>query len=236
LGPKGKLLTEGIVMFRKFSKANRLAMVLVPAAMALGASAASAGNVGIDVNLHLGNQPQQVVIPAPVAPPPAQVIVREPAPPAVVTIDDDVNFVYPAQLGFYVAVGVPYDLFYVRNNYYLFRDGRWFRAPGSHGPWIATRHRELPPGLRRHDIERIRSYRRAEYDIYRHDRDHYRGRHFMTGRDDWKEHRKAEKEHWKEARREEKEYQKDSKRAEREERKTEKEDRKRHKGWKRDDD
>ena len=216
---EGNLLKEGIVMFRR--KTGRAAVVaLVPAVLALAASGASAGNVGVDLNLHLGNQPQQVVIPAPAAPLPAQVVVREPGPTAVVTIDDDVDFVYPAQLGFYVAVGVPYDLFYVRNNYYLFRDGRWFRAPGSHGPWVAARYRELPPGLRRHDIERIRAYRSAEYDIYRHDRDHYRGRHFMTRRDDWKEHRKAEKERWKEARREEKE-----------EGKAEKEERKHHKGW-----
>ncbi len=207
-------------MSRWFGKTNRLVMVLVPASLALGASLASAGNVGVDVNLHLSNQPQQVIIPAPGAPPPAQVVVPSPVSP-VVTIDNDVDFVYPVQLGFYVAVGVPYDLFYVRNNYYLFRDGRWFRAPGSHGPWVSARYRELPPGLRRHDIERVRAYRNAEYDIYRHDRDHYRGRHFMTRRDDWKEHRKAEKERWKEARREEKE-----------ERRAEREERKRHRGWK----
>lgn len=40
----------------------------------------------------------------------------------------------------------------------------------------------------------IRGYRSTEYDIYRRDRDHYRGRHFLIARDDWKEHRKAEKE------------------------------------------
>jgi len=217
-------------MFRRFRKTSRAAVAVVLAVLALGASVASAGNVGVDVNLHLGNQPQQVIVP--VAPQPAPVVIREPAPTAVITIDDDVDFVYPAQLGFYVAVGVPYDLFYVRNNYYLFRDGRWLRAPGSRGPWAVTRYRELPPGLRRNDIQRIRTYRSAEYDIYRHDRGHYRGKHFMTRRDEWKEHRKAEKEQWKEARHEEKEYQKDMRRAEKEERKAEKEERKHHKGWK----
>jgi hypothetical protein len=207
-------------MFSRFSKISRLAMVLVPVAMALGASAASAGNVGVDVNLRIGSQPQQVVMPAP-APLPTQVMVSRPVPPALVTIDDDVQFVYPAQLGFYVAVGTPYDLFYVRNNYYLFRDGRWFSAPGSHGPWVAAHYRELPPGLRRHNIGRIRAYRTAEYDIYRRDRDHYRGKHFVTRRDDWKEHRKVEKERWKEAKREAKE-----------ERRAEKEERRHRKGWK----
>jgi len=210
-------------MYRWFSRTSRPGIVLV-SVLVLGASAAGAANVGVDVNVHLGNQPRQVVVPAPAAPPP-QIVVREPAPPAIVTIEDDVDFVYPAQLGFYVAVGVPYDLFYVRNNYYLCRDGRWFRASGSHGPWVATRYRELPPGLRRHDMERIRAYRSAEHDIYRHDRDRYRGRHFRAVRDDWKEHRKAEKERWKEAKREEKE-----------ERRAEKEERKHHKGWKHDND
>ncbi|HEY5975259.1 MAG TPA: hypothetical protein VIU41_10990 [Geobacteraceae bacterium] len=226
-------------MFRRFRKTSRAAVAVVLAVLALGASAASAGNVGVDVNLHLGNQPQQVYVPvapqpAPVVirePAPQTVVIREPAPTAVITIEDDVDFVYPTQLGFYVAVGVPYDLVYVRNNYYLFRDGRWFRASGSHGPWIAAHYRELPPSLRRHDIARIRTYRSHEYDIYRRDRDHYRGKHFMTRRDEWKEQRKEEKERWKEARREEKEYQKEMKRAEKEERKAEKEERK-HRGWK----
>jgi len=219
-------------MLRAFSKTSSVAAGVVTV-LVLGVSVAN-GNVGIDVNLRFGSQPQ-VVVPVP-APPPTQVIVREPAPQTVVVIEDDVDFVYPSQLGFYVAVGVPYDLFYVRNNYYLFRDGRWFRASGSRGPWIATRHRELPPNLRRHDIERIRTYRSAEHDIYRRDRDHYRGRHFMTARDDWKEQRNAEKEHWKEARQEEREYQKELKRAEKEERKAEKEERKHYKGRKHDND
>lgn len=214
-------------MSRSFNKYNRLAAVLVPAALALSGSAACAGNVGVDVNLHFGNQPQQIVVPAPVAPSPAPVFIIEP--PAVVTIEEDVDFVYPAQLGFYVAVGVPYDLFYARNNYYLFRDGRWFIARRSRGPWVASRLRDLPPGLRRHSIERIRDYRRAEHDIYRHDRDHYRGRHFMTGKEEWKELRKAEKEQAKEARREEKEYRQVMKRAD-------KEERKHHRGRKHDDD
>ncbi len=200
-------------MFRKLGKLSSLA-VLMPVALALGASAAWAGNVGVDLNLRLGNQPPPVVVPAPVAPP-VPVIVQ----PQVVSIEEDVHFVYPSQLGFFVAVGVPYDLFYVRNSYYLCRDGRWFRAPGSHGPWLAMRHRDLPPGLRKHDIERIRAYRSAEYDIYRHDRDRYRGKHFMTGKEEWKAHRKVEKEYRKEAKHEEKEYRKELKRAEKEERK-----------------
>lgn len=209
-------------------KVNRLTAGLVPLALALSLSAAYAGNTGVDVNIHLGNQPRQVVAPAP-----------------MFSIDQDVDFVYPAPLGFYVAVGVPYDLFYVQNSYYLCRDGRWFRAAGSHGPWIAMQHRDLPPGLRKHKLERIRSYRNAEYDVYRHDRDHYHGKHFKTGKEEWKEQHKAEKEYRKEEKREDKEYRKeqkredkeykkDMKRAEKEEKKADKEERKQHKGGKHD--
>ena len=206
-------------MSRNLYKVNRLVVGLVPMALALSVSAAYAGNVGVDLNVHLGNQPQQVIVPAPVAPPPVP----------VVSIEQDVDFIYPAQLGFFVAVGVPYDLFYVQNSYYLYRDGRWFRAPGSHGPWVAAQYRHLPPGLRRHKLERIREYRRAEYDVYRHDRGRYQGKHFLTGKDEWKAYRQGEKEYRKEAKRDEKEYRKEMKRAE-------KEERKQHKGGKHDND
>jgi len=169
-----------------------LAGLLVPAALVLGASAAHANNVGVDFNLHLGNQP--VVVAPPVV-----------APPVPVVIDQDVDFVYPEGLGFYVAVGVPYDLFYVRNTYYVCRDGRWFRASRGRGPWIAMERRDLPPGLRRQKLERIRAYRDTEFEAYRHDRDHYRGRHFHAGKDEWKAARREEKERWKEEKREAKE-------------------------------
>jgi hypothetical protein len=200
---------EESYMYRKLKKICSLVGVLVPAALALGASVACANNVGVDLNVHLGNQPQQVIVREPVAAPLAP----------VVSIDEDVDFVYPEDLGFYVAVGVPYDLFYVQNNYYLFRDGRWLRASGSHGPWMVMQRRDLPPGLRRQKIERIRAFRTAEYDHYRRDRDHYRGRHFHAGKEEWKAERKEAKERWKDEKRAEKEYRKEEKRAEKEERK-----------------
>ena len=204
-------------MSKKGSRNNRLAWVLGVAALACGVTtAAQAGNVGVDLNLHLGDQPRQVVVAPP--PAPAQVVVSQPAPVPYVSIEDDVDFVYPDRLGFYVAVGVPYDLFVVQNNYYLYRDGRWLRSPRDRGPWVVVSRRELPPGLRRHRIERIREIRAAEYDVYRHDRDHYRGRHFHAGKEEWKEHRRWEKEERKEAKREEKERRKEEKWAQKEER------------------
>jgi hypothetical protein len=100
----------------------------------------------------------------------------------------------------------------------MYRDGAWLRAATSRGPWIVVRYKELPPGLRRHQIERIRAYRNAEYDLYRRDRDHYRGRHFVSSKEEWKERRKEDKERWKEEKREDKERWKEEKREEKEDR------------------
>ncbi|GFO68090.1 hypothetical protein GMLC_16690 [Geomonas limicola] len=204
---------------------------------------AQAAFAGVNVNINLGEPPRTVVVtppPQPVyVPPPAPVYVPPPAPATVyvpaqppvqfIEVNDDIQFVYPGALGFYVAVGVPYDLFFVNNNYFLYRDGRWLRAPSSRGPWVTTRYRELPPGLRRHRLERIREFRAREYEVYRRDRDHYRGRHFRSAKEEWREqrrdaHEQRKEEHFreKEQRREEKRYEKEQrreeKRAEREER------------------
>jgi WXXGXW repeat (2 copies) len=178
----------------------------------LSASVACAGNV--DVNINLGGQPRQV-------------IVREPQ------VNEDVQFIYPNQLGFYVAAGLPYDLFFVQNNYYLYRDGRWSRSSHSQGPWVYVDRRALPPGLRKHKMERIHHYRDQEYGVYRQAPERYRGKHFRSPREEWKEQRKDGKELRKEMKRDEKEDRKDAKRAEKEDRKAakreEKEDRKSHK-------
>ena len=175
------------------------------------ASVAYAGNV--DVNINIGEQPRQVVV-------------HEPAyqPPLHIQVDEDVQFLYPRPLGFYVAVGLPYDLFFVQNNYYLYRDGRWSRAPRSQGPWVYVERRALPPGLRKHKMERIHHYRDQEYGVYRRDQDRYRGKHFRSPKEEWKEQRRDEKELHKEMKRDEKADRKDAKREEKEERKGHKKD------------
>ncbi len=174
-------------MSRRFNRVATLAGVLVPAALAFGASSACAGNVGVDLNLHLGDQPVVVGAPAPAV-----------VAPAPVVIDQDVDFVYPEGLGVYAAVGVPYDLFYTGNCYYMYRDGRWLRAYRGRGTWAPIGFRSLPPGLRRHNLARMRAFRDAEYDVYRHDRGHYRGRHFFAGRDEWRMARGEGRGHWRE--------------------------------------
>ena len=149
-----------------------------------------AANVGFDMNINIGNGGGRVVVPAPA---PQPVVIEEPP-----------EFIVPSTLGFYVAVGVPYDMVYISNNYYLYRNNRWYCAPRYSGPWVATSYRRLPPGLRRYKYDRIRAFRDEEYRHYREDEGHYRGRHFRPGKVA-KEYRKEEHERIKEERRWDKE-------------------------------
>ena len=99
------------------------------------------------------------------------------------------DFLYPPELGFGVAVGVPYDMFYLGDFYYIYRGGGWYRTPSYGGSWVRIRGRELPPELRRYKIARIHEFRDREYRAYSRDRDHYRGRAFRPGRPRVEEHR-----------------------------------------------
>ena len=150
----------------------------------LSASSAYAGDVGVDLNIHFGDQPPPVIIHES----------RYQAPPPMFRVEDDTEFIFPGALGFFVAVGLPYDLFYTGNTYYLFRDGSWHRSLHRHGPWAIVSHRNLPPGLRKHKLERIRQYRDDEYEVYRRDQDNYHGKHFRAGNEEWKEEKHERKE------------------------------------------
>jgi hypothetical protein len=192
---------------------KKLVMLQSLAMLAFGAQSAQAS--GVNLNINLGEP--RVVVPAPVyVAPPARVYVAPPAP--VYVEEEDAQFIYPEQLGFYVAVGVPYDLFFFNNSYFVIRDGRWFRAQSSHGPWVAQRYRDLPPVLRRHRLERIREFRNREYVVYTRDREHYRGRELRSERGNWQEHKremKAERREEKELRKEEKHFEKEQRKEDR---------------------
>jgi hypothetical protein len=143
---------------------------IAAAALLLGTFAASA-DAELHVNLNVG-VPPVVVQPAP----PPVVYAPTPAPEPEVYFDTAPQFIFSPALGFYVAVGVPYDVVYIGNRYYLNRGGYWYSAPYYNGPWVVTRRGYLPPGLRRHRFEEIRYYRDVEYRGYMRDREHYRGR------------------------------------------------------------
>lgn len=213
---------------RPTRKFRNLVLLQSATLLALGASSARAGNLGVNLNINLGEPPRQVIVtpPPPAYAPPPQPVYAAPAPPPAYqpgfVVDSDVDFVYPSALGCYVAVGVPYDLFYLNNYYFVYRDGRWLRSPGGRGPWMAVRYRELPPGLRRYRLERMREFRNREYAVYSRDRDHYPGRHFRREREFWhheakeqrREDRMAEKERRREDHFREKEERRENRRRE----------------------
>ena len=133
------------------------------------AAPALAADVGFGVNVNIGNMP-----PAPVyAPAPAYV-------PAPVVIEAPPMFIAPPSLGVSIAVGVPYDMFLVSGNYYVYRGNNWYYGPRYSGPWRSVTYQKLPHQLRRHDIEHYRHVRDREYRAYNQDRDHYRGRYYQA--------------------------------------------------------
>jgi hypothetical protein len=172
-------------------------------------AAASSALAETNVNVSIGVPgPRVVVPPPPPAPmPPPQMVVS--APPVGLFVTAPL-FVVPSQLGFYVGADTSYDIFFSSNYYYLYYGNGWHRSRHYNGPWAAVPYKHLPPGIRKHRLERIREYRDHEYRVYREDRDHYRGRHFRPD----KEHKQAlkeEKRREKHERKEEKHHSKHNK-------------------------
>ncbi|HBA88712.1 MAG TPA: hypothetical protein DCZ75_12250 [Geobacter sp.] len=143
--------------------------VIVVLAGAATAQARVYFNVNVDVPIP--------VAPAPVVttgyPTPYPAAYPAYAPQAVVA--EPLQFIYSPALGFYVSVGVPYEMVYIGNSYYQYRGGYWYSSTTYRGPWAAVSYSWLPPGLHRHHYDRIRYYRDVEYRSYLRDRDHYRG-------------------------------------------------------------
>jgi hypothetical protein len=131
-------------------------------------------------------------------------------------------------LGFYVGVDTPYDIIFSSDVYYLYYGNRWHRSGNYNGPWIEIPYRELPPGIRRHRIEQIRSYRDREYRVYRTERERYRGRSFRPGyprKEEIRDERRRSREEMKDERKHIKEERKEDRRRDKEERREEMRDR-----------
>jgi len=107
--------------------------------------------------------------------PPAPVIVQAP-PPMLLLPEPDV----------YVAVGIPYDVFFVGGRYYYLHGNHWFWGPGYGGPWTYVEYRMLPPGLQRYKVVQLREYREKQYKIYKVQGNSFSGKHFyaVSGDDD----------------------------------------------------
>jgi hypothetical protein len=122
----------------------------------------AAANAGVNVDINIASQ-SPVAVAASLPPPPRLVIGSTP------------RFIFSPALGFYVSVGIPYDIVYVWQSYYLYSGGYWYCSPYYDGPWIVVGPRKLPTGLRKHRLEEIRRYRDLEFRNYEHDRQHYHG-------------------------------------------------------------
>src|SRR5262245_22533947 len=99
-------------------------------------------NAQVSVNVNIGAPPPVVV-----HSPPTMLFLPEPA--------------------VYVAVGTPYDIFFIGGRYYYFHGSNWFWATGYGGPWVHVHHSHLPPGLAKHKIVMLRDYREREYRVYK---------------------------------------------------------------------
>lgn len=127
-----------------------------------------ASDLGFNINLSVGNQPGPQVVQA------LPVVIEEPP-----------VFLYPPQLGFAVAIGIPYDLVYLDGRYYMFRNDVWHVSSHYNGPWGQVKPKHLPRGLRKHPYRQIVECRDREYHSYRlasHEGD-YRGKTYKPGKD-----------------------------------------------------
>ncbi|MBF0302853.1 MAG: hypothetical protein HQK73_07420 [Desulfamplus sp.] len=84
------------------------------------------------------------------------------------------DFIMPPTLGFYVAVGVPYDIYRIDNRYFLFHNNRWYKGRYYNGPWVETHYHYLPRPLRRYKHSQIRVIRDREYHYYHKNPHEYR--------------------------------------------------------------
>jgi hypothetical protein len=88
-------------------------------------------------------------------------------PPPPVVVVERPTMLYLGEPGLFVAVGVPYDIFFVSGRYYYFHGNNWFWASGYGGPWVHVVYRGLPPGLQKYKVVKLREYREREYRVYK---------------------------------------------------------------------
>jgi hypothetical protein len=133
------ILSVRSLQVRKEIIMKKLVCFLAIAALAT-LSQAHASNVGVSVGVNIG----------------APVVVA--APP---------QFVMPPQLGFYVAVGVPYDFYYHGGRYYQPHGNVWYSSRYYNGPWTKVHYKRVPYGLRKYPTHKVHYYRDNYYAKHR---------------------------------------------------------------------
>lgn len=136
--------------------------LIVSAGILAGSAVVAPARAEMNLNINIGVPPPVVV-----APPPVEVQ----APP---------DMIFLPEPGIYVAVGIPFDVFFVSGRYYYFHGGNWFWASGYRGPWSHVVYKSLPPMLRRYKVERLHAFREREYKAYRVQGPKFKGKHFVA--------------------------------------------------------
>lgn len=85
-------------------------------------------------------------------------------------------FLFPAELGFGVAVGTAEDLCYLHESYYRFEGGVWYRSASYRGPWIRVPRGKLPPELSKRKLSELRALRDREFRTFWQEKGSYQGR------------------------------------------------------------
>jgi hypothetical protein len=99
-----------------------------------------------------------------------------PPPPVVVTTRP--TMVFLPEPAVYVAVGVPYDIYFLGGRYYYMHGDNWFWGSGYDGPWVHVVYKSLPPGLQKYKVVKLREYRDREYRVYKTQGPGFKGKHF----------------------------------------------------------
>ena len=117
--------------------------------------------------------------PPPSKPPPEREFKPSAKQPLLVTQAPD--FLFPPELDFGVAIGVPYDMFYLSGIYYYLQSGSWHRSPSYRGPWAVVGASQLPAKLRKYSLVRIREFRNREFAAFWKDKARYKGKVYHPG-------------------------------------------------------
>lgn len=68
-------------------------------------------------------------------------------------------FLRPRQEEFFLAIEIPYDLFYLEGSFFLYSRGFWFASDFFEGPWERLEPRRTPASLRSRKIQELRELR-----------------------------------------------------------------------------
>ena len=100
-------------------------------------------------------------------------------PPPPIVVRERPTMVYLAEPAVFVAVGVPYDVYFVSGRYYYMHKDNWFWAPGYGGPWVNVTYKSLPPGLQRYKVVKLHEFREREYRVYKVEGPKFKGKYFV---------------------------------------------------------